>query len=115
MVRSWSPDTRLNGRGFTDAQLLKGDRLSIGPIELEVVDASQAYPPATAAADTRDAETALAALRAQLDVERRQLAAEWVQLAAERAELRKTRPEIKPAQAPTQTEPELGADQTPTR
>ena len=40
IVRRWSPDTRLNGSSFTDAELVAGDRLSIGPIELEVVDDS---------------------------------------------------------------------------
>ena len=37
VVRRWSPDTLLNGCQFTDAPLNPGDRLSIGPIELEVV------------------------------------------------------------------------------
>ena len=37
-VRRWSPDTRLNGRTFTDALLQPGDRLGIGPIEFEVLD-----------------------------------------------------------------------------
>ncbi len=37
VVRCWSPDTRLNGRSFSDAQLLPGDRLGVGPIEFEVV------------------------------------------------------------------------------
>ena len=44
IVRRWSPDTRLNGLAFTDAELCPGDRLSIGPIELDVleIDAAQA-------------------------------------------------------------------------
>lgn len=37
-VRRWSPNTLLNGRSFEDAMLAGGDRLSIGPIELEVLD-----------------------------------------------------------------------------
>lgn len=37
-VRRWSPDTQLNGRAFSDALLMPGDRLGIGPIELEVLD-----------------------------------------------------------------------------
>ncbi len=40
-VRRWSPDTCLNGAAFTDARLKPGDCLTIGPIELEVLDASQ--------------------------------------------------------------------------
>ena len=38
VVRRWSADTRLNGQAFTDAELVPGDRLSIGSIELEVLD-----------------------------------------------------------------------------
>ena len=38
VVRCWSPDTRLNGQAFTDAELVSGDRLSIGSIDLEVLD-----------------------------------------------------------------------------
>ena len=37
LVRRWAPGTLLNGRGFTDAELAPGDCLSIGPIELEVL------------------------------------------------------------------------------
>lgn len=38
IVRRWSPDTRLNGRPFRDAALHVGDRLSVGPVELEVLE-----------------------------------------------------------------------------
>jgi len=38
IVRRWAPDTRLNGRAFTDSDLVAGDRLSIGPIEFDVVE-----------------------------------------------------------------------------
>ena len=38
VIRRWSSDTRLNGRTFTDAELVGGDRLGIGNIELEVLD-----------------------------------------------------------------------------
>jgi hypothetical protein len=37
VARAWAPNTRLNGHIFTDAPLVGGDRLKIGPIELEVV------------------------------------------------------------------------------
>jgi predicted nucleic acid-binding Zn-ribbon protein len=37
-VRRWSSDTQLNGRAFSDALLMAGDRLQIGPVELQVVD-----------------------------------------------------------------------------
>jgi len=39
VVRCWGPDTRLNGRQFHDAPLSPGDRLSVGPIDFEVLPA----------------------------------------------------------------------------
>src|SRR5271166_6197116 len=41
VVRRWSPDTRLNGRNFTESELQSGDRLSVGAIDLEVVETTQ--------------------------------------------------------------------------
>ncbi|MEI8373615.1 MAG: hypothetical protein WCJ35_12380 [Planctomycetota bacterium] len=41
VVRRWSPDTRLNGRNFTESALQAGDCLSIGAIDLEVVETAQ--------------------------------------------------------------------------
>lgn len=38
IVRRWSPRVRLNGQAFADAELFRGDRLGIGPLELEVLD-----------------------------------------------------------------------------
>ncbi len=54
LVRRWDSDTRLNGQGFSSAFLKIGDRLSIGPVELEVVtsgspsadDSGDSEPPA---------------------------------------------------------------------
>ena len=37
VIRCWAADTRINGRSFTDANLNVGDRLTIGPIEFEVL------------------------------------------------------------------------------
>lgn len=37
VVRSWAPNTRLNGHTFCDATLVEGDRLKVGSIEFEVV------------------------------------------------------------------------------
>jgi hypothetical protein len=55
LVRRWSPDTRLNGSAFTDAPLLPGDCLNVGPIDLEVVatgqTASSPIPAGDAAAE----------------------------------------------------------------
>jgi hypothetical protein len=43
-VRRWSPDTQLNGRAFSDALLMPGDRLSVGSIELEVLEDGDLSP-----------------------------------------------------------------------
>jgi chromosome segregation ATPase len=46
VARSCHASTRLNGRAFSDAAVVAGDRLQIGPITLEVVDPpSRAQPP----------------------------------------------------------------------
>jgi hypothetical protein len=37
IVRRWAADTRLNGRAFGESPLRPGDRLTVGPVELEVV------------------------------------------------------------------------------
>ena len=45
VARAWAPNIRLNGINFTDAPLVAGDRLKIGPIELEVVaDSADVHP-----------------------------------------------------------------------
>jgi hypothetical protein len=44
-VRRWSDDTRLNGEPFTEALLNIGDRLTVGPIEFEVVDGINSSAP----------------------------------------------------------------------
>ncbi|RMG04619.1 MAG: hypothetical protein D6741_00710 [Planctomycetota bacterium] len=41
VVRAWHPDTRLNGRSVRDAVLTSGDRLTLGPVELEFVGAGE--------------------------------------------------------------------------
>jgi len=53
VIRRWSPDTRLNGRVFADAELSGGDRLAIGTIELEVLDPGRLSP--SNPAETRQA------------------------------------------------------------
>jgi chemotaxis protein histidine kinase CheA len=51
VVRRWSADTRLNRQFFADALLSPGDRLGVGPIELEVLEvgtpAARTEPPET--------------------------------------------------------------------
>jgi hypothetical protein len=39
-IRCWSGDTRLNGLPFSDSLLEPGDRLSIGPVAFDVLDAA---------------------------------------------------------------------------
>ncbi len=41
VIRRWSPDTRLNGRSFSEAPLSPGDRLSIGSLEFEIVETGE--------------------------------------------------------------------------
>ncbi len=48
IVRRWSADTRLNGRAFNESEIQAGDRLSIGRLELDVVETGQAETPAEA-------------------------------------------------------------------
>jgi len=70
IVRCWNPDTRLNHRAFTDAPLVSGDRLGIGPIELEVVSIGDAEELNPIAEEIR----ALAEQRQLIEKERRVLA-----------------------------------------
>lgn len=44
-VRTWSKQTRLNGRAFVDAMLSPGDRLTVGPLEFEVLPTSDQTTP----------------------------------------------------------------------
>ncbi len=78
IVRRWAPDTRLNDRAFTDSPLSPGDRLSIGPIELEVVamgDCSASVRPPVQESSRRHAEIDAETKRQQkaLQEDRRQL------------------------------------------
>jgi hypothetical protein len=54
IARSYAAGTLLNGQRFDDARLAVGDRIQIGPIELEVLasDASSAVRESTAASET---------------------------------------------------------------
>ena len=44
-IRRWSPGTLLNGQTFTDAPLLPGDQLSIGPVQFEVLPETERLQP----------------------------------------------------------------------
>ena len=98
IVRCWSGNTRLNDRSFTDAVLSPGDRLSIGPIELDVLELGAAAPPPQAERESQPARPTddprheqVVARLAELQAERDAIAAEhddltgqWNQLAEER-------------------------------
>ncbi len=45
VARSWAPNTEINGQVFRDSLLQVGDRLSIGPVEFEVLPAKGGPPP----------------------------------------------------------------------
>ena len=67
IVRRWSADTRLNGKSFDESALQAGDRLSIGRLNLEVVDTGQAETPAEIRlAQQKSLEDQLAAIEFRL-------------------------------------------------
>lgn len=58
VVRRWSEDTRLNGRGFDDAPLTVGDCLSIGPLDFEVLSSPTAVGEPAAPPPAHDPQAA---------------------------------------------------------
>ncbi len=85
VIRRWAPDTRLNGRDFSDADLAPGDRLSVGPIELEVLQSTR--PGKAPAAKTPAAKPQQPdRLQASLEAEKQAFAAQTRRWKAERAE-----------------------------
>lgn len=70
VVRRWSPDTRLNGRNFTESDLQVGDCLSIGAIDLEVVETAQ---PGLPNENLRDQQRTIDQQLAQIEVRLRSL------------------------------------------
>ena len=111
VVRCWSADTRLNDRSFTDAVLSSGDRLGIGPIELEVLGVgatSLAREPEIEQEETQRAadeqREQLAARLAELEAERNALAAERDGLEAQRNALAEERRQWQAEQEETQRE-----------
>ncbi len=105
IIRRWAPDTRLNGSAFADAELCPGDTLSVGPVELEVLE-TRALPlgremtrssTATKAPETEDLDEEKVRLRErQQDFERREQAflQERAQWEAERADFQCQREEL---------------------
>ena len=80
VVRRWSADTRLNGRAFSDAVIAPGDRLSVGPIELEVVQTGSSGSRleeehrVDAVSDNRTVRADFEQVAADLEARRRQFA-----------------------------------------
>jgi hypothetical protein len=105
VIRRLGADTRLNRHSFTDATLSPGDRVGVGPIELEVVSvgiptpANDQIPSPCEQQDSWQAEQAEArrqvdrdrnaveVLRAELESQRNALSEERRQWEAQRAEL----------------------------
>jgi hypothetical protein len=75
VVRRWAPDTWLNHRPFTDSPLGPGDRLRLGPIELEVlsVGSPETASPQETAKPQPDAERQTRQEPNALDQQRREL------------------------------------------
>lgn len=124
VVRRWHPDTRLNGHAFNEALLSPGDRLSVGPLEFEVLeallasessDARSTAPSEPEAAtvdepDSRRQLDALEALEAELDARQQALEEERRQHASDQSkteeELRAKREEFKALAAELKTQRE---------
>jgi hypothetical protein len=88
VVRRWSPDTRLNDQAFTDADLVPGDHLSIGPIDLEVLESGRSPedPPPSVENDHRPQEEELDAQRRALEEEKQQWRAECAEVQGQLSE-----------------------------
>jgi hypothetical protein len=97
IVRRWSADTRLNGHAFTDASLTPGDRLSIGAVELEVVETGGApnhLDSAPGVPDAADERRELNLLRKTVEERNRHLDEQGRELEALRADLEALRVEL---------------------
>jgi hypothetical protein len=63
-VRRWSSSTLLNGKLFADAKLFSGDRLTVGPLQLEVLDVPSFDGSAATAATAFETPSAVTQVRA---------------------------------------------------
>ncbi len=68
IVRRWGDGIRLNGQQFSDARLEPGDRLTIGSVELEVIE-DHAPPALPADAPSQSEETLPAVCERSIDFE----------------------------------------------
>ena len=125
VVRRWAADTLLNHQAFDDAPLLPGDRLSVGPVELEVlgVGADPQQPPETSHSDDSTRLAELETERQSLEQQRRQWLAEQedtqrnldeqhLQLTAQAAELEAQRNSLAEDRQKWETEREHSTTQT---
>jgi hypothetical protein len=70
-VRSWAGNTKLNGVPFQESALGLGDCLSLGPVELDVIDSEAAVSPSTAIESALLEKRGIAQVRAGRDLARR--------------------------------------------
>ena len=91
LVRRWLPDTRLNGRNFSESVLQAGDRLSIGAIDLEVVETAQAGLPSE---DLRDRQQAIDRQLVQIEARLRSLDEQQAECDAKEADFQARRSEL---------------------
>ncbi len=128
VVRRWAADTLLNHQAFDDAPLLPGDRLSVGPVELEVlgIGADPQQPPETSHSDDfaqlADLETERRSLeqqqqqwQAEQEDTRRNLDEQRSQIAAQAAELESQRNSLAEEHRQWETERKHSATQTTTK
>jgi chromosome segregation ATPase len=87
IARCWSSDTRLNDTFFSDAVLSSNDRLSIGPIELQVLDVGATSPVEVWDMQREELQRAASRQREQLAARSAELEAEGNALAAQRDDL----------------------------
>jgi hypothetical protein len=111
VARCWSADTRLNDRSFTDALLSSGDRLSIGPIELEVMglgaaplEREQKIEPEEKQCEVDERNKNLTARLTELDAERNALTTERTDLETQRNALLAERDDLKSQQSALEAE-----------
>ncbi len=100
VVRRFSPDTRLNGRAFSNALLTSGDRLSVGPVEFEVLSPGDNLQHRQQDQSWHETE--------QLEARQATLEAEQIEPAAASEQIAQPQPEPEPE--PREVSPDASVD-----